>query len=153
MLPRCLVFSGLILALVRPTPDVLQVGRNLTVAADQPLQNVTCVLCSADISGHISGRVRAFAGNVSLGGTVNGSIVVFGGHVQLAAGSVVDGSVIIIGGHLRQDLGAKCDRHTVLPPIIFLPVILLICLVMGALIRLTRRSIRGPIVFPPLPRL
>ena len=153
MLPRCLVFSGLILVLLRPSPDLLQVGRNISVVTDNQLQNATCILCSVDVSGHIPGHVRAFAGNVSVSGWVNGNILVFGGNVSLAAGSVASGSVVIIGGHLLQDPAAKCSQHTVLPPIIFLPVILLICVIMGGLIRLTRRSIRGPIVFPPLPRL
>jgi hypothetical protein len=153
MLPRCLVFSGLFLALLRPSPDALHFGRNLDVPADQQLRSVSCILCSIDVSGQVARHVRAFAGNVSLSGQVNGNILVFGGNVSLAAGSVTGGSVIIIGGHLLQDPAAKCSQHTVLPPVIFLPVILLICVIMGALIRLTRRSIRGPIVFPPLPRL
>jgi hypothetical protein len=84
---------------------------------------------------------------------VGGNVLVLGGNVSLSPGSVIDGSVIIIGGRLLQDPTAKYSGHTVFPPIIFLPVILLILVVIGALIRLTRRSIRGPIVFPPLPRL
>jgi hypothetical protein len=153
MLPRCLAFSGLILVLLRPAPDVVQFGRNISVTPDQQVRNVRCFLCSIEVNGHVSGQVRAFAGNVSLRGSVSGNIVVFGGNVNLASGSAVDGSVIIIGGHLQQDPGATSNGHTVLPPIIFLPVILFICLIMGVLILLTRRSIRGPIVFPPLPRL
>jgi hypothetical protein len=31
--------------------------------------------------------------------------------------------------------------------------ILLICAIIGALIVLTRRMVRGPVAFPPLPRL
>jgi hypothetical protein len=153
MLPRYLVFSGLILALLRPSPDVLHFGRNITVLPDQQVRNVSCILCSVDVSGNISGQVRAFAGNVSLSGLVSGNILVFGGNVSLAAGSAASGNVIIVGGRLLQAPTATCSRHTVLPPLIFLPIILLICIIMGALILLTRRSIRGPIVFPPLPRL
>lgn len=153
MLPRCLVFSGLILAMLRPAPGVVQVGRNLTVAADQQLHNVTCILCSADVGGHAGGNVRVFAGNVLVNGSVAGNILVFGGNVTLAGTAVVGGRVVIIGGHLQQDSAATCSRHTVFPPIIFLPMIVLICAMIGGLIRLTRRSVEGPIVFPPLPRL
>jgi hypothetical protein len=153
MLPRCLVFSGLMLVLLRPAPDVMQFGRNISVTADQQVRNVSCVLCSITVNGQVPGRVRAFAGNVSVSGMVKGNILVFGGNVNLDPGSVIDGNVIIIGGRLQQSPTARSSRHTVLSPIIFLPVILLICVVMGALIRLTRRSIRGPVVFPPLPRL
>ncbi len=153
MLPRCLVFSGLILTMFRPAPDVLQVGRNAIVAAGQQVHNVNCVLCSAEISGNAAGKVRVFAGNVFLTGSVNGNILVFGGNVTLSGSAVVGGRVLIIGGHLRQDPAATCSRHTVLPPVIFLPAILLICGMIGGLIRLIRRSVQGPIVFPPLPRL
>jgi Na+-transporting NADH:ubiquinone oxidoreductase subunit NqrE len=41
----------------------------------------------------------------------------------------------------------------VFSPIIFLPLILLICAIIGGLIVLTRRMVRGPVAFPPLPRL
>jgi hypothetical protein len=41
----------------------------------------------------------------------------------------------------------------VFPPIIFLPMILLIFVIIGVLIVLTRRMVRGPVSFPPLPRL
>ena len=153
MLPRCLVFSGLLLAIVRPSPDVLRVGRNIVVAADQKLHNVSCVLCSADVAGHAEGNVRVFAGNVSLHGLVAGNILVFGGNVTLASTAVVGGKVVIFGGHLQQDPAAICHRRTVLPPVIFLPAIVLLCALIGSLIVLTRHLAQGPIVFPPLPRL
>jgi hypothetical protein len=41
----------------------------------------------------------------------------------------------------------------VLPPIIFLPLILVIFAIIGGLIVLTRRMVRGPVAYPPLPRL
>jgi hypothetical protein len=60
---------------------------------------------------------------------------------------------VVFGGHLHQDPAAVSHTHTVFSPIIFLPLILLICAIIGGLIVLTRRMVRGPVAFPPLPRL
>ncbi len=61
--------------------------------------------------------------------------------------------IFIFGGHLHQDPSVGDHPHTVLPPIIFLPMILIICIIIGGLIVVARRMVRGPILFPPLPRL
>jgi hypothetical protein len=94
-----------------------------------------------------------FAGNVFLTGSVGGNVLVFGGNVTLTSSARVDGRVVIFGGHLHQDPAAVSRTQTVFAPIIFLPLILLICAIIGSLIVLTRRMVRGPIAFPPLPRL
>jgi hypothetical protein len=78
-------------------------------------------------------------------------VLVFGGNVTLTSSAAIGGQVYIFGGRLHQNSGDH--PHTVFPPIIFLPLILVICAVIGSLIVLTRRMVRGPIVFPPLPRL
>jgi hypothetical protein len=148
MLPRCLVFCALILA---HPPNLIRFGRNTVVTPDQSVHNISCLLCSAEIAGRATGSVRVFAGNVSLRGSVAGNVLIFGGNLTLSDGATIGGHAFIVGGHLYS--GAIQPAHTVFPPIIFLPLILLVCLTIGALIVLTRRSVRGPIIFPPLPRL
>jgi len=150
MLPRCFVFGLLILA---PSPDLLHFGRNIVLAPGHTFHNAGCVLCSADVEGHVTGSVRVFAGNVFLSGSVAGNVLVFGGNLTLTNNAAVGGRVFIFGGHLHQDVGAVNHTHTVLPPIIFLPLILVICATIGSLIGLTRRMARGPVAYPPLPRL
>jgi hypothetical protein len=156
MLPRCFVICTLLLA---PSlagigqPNLLHVGRNILLAPDQEFHNAGCILCSADVEGRATGSVRVFAGNVFLNGSVGGNVLVFGGNVTLTSSSKVDGRVVVFGGHLHQDPAAVSRTRTVLPPIIFLPMILLICAIIGTLIVLTRRMVRGPVAFPPLPRL
>jgi hypothetical protein len=61
--------------------------------------------------------------------------------------------VVVFGGRLHQDPAATSPKHTVLSPIIFLPLVLFICAIIGGLIVLTRRMARGPVAYPPLPRL
>jgi hypothetical protein len=158
MLPRCFVVCTLLLApslagFAQSLPNLLHVGRNILLAPDKQFRNATCILCSADVEGRATGSVRVFAGNVFLNGAVGDSVLVFGGNVTLTSNAKVDGRVVVFGGHLHQDPAAVSHTRTVLPPIIFLPIILGICILIGGLIVVTRRMVRGPIAFPPLPRL
>ena len=70
-----------------------------------------------------------------------------------ASGATIGGHVLIFGGHLHQYSPAPRNPPTVFSPIIFLPIILVICAIIGTLIVLARRMVRGPIAYPPLPRL
>jgi hypothetical protein len=156
MLPRCLLLSTLLLAPSLPvvgSPNVVHFGHNILLPVEQRFHNASCFLCSTDVEGRTTGSVRVFAGNVFLSGAVAGNVLVFGGNVTLANGAKVGGRVVIFGGHLHQDPDVASPAQTVLPPIIFLPVILLVCTVIGGLIVLTRRMVRGPVTYPPLPRL
>lgn len=148
---RCFVLCTLILVGAPSAPNVRHFGRNVTIAPGETVRNAGCFLCSAEVDGHTTGSVRVVAGNVFLNGSVDGNVVVFGGNVTLTGSATVGGRVFIFGGHLHQDTGDH--PNTVLPPIIFLPVILIIVGVIGWLIVLTRRAVRGPIAYPPLPRL
>ena len=158
MLSRCLMVCTLILApslagVAQPPANVRHFGRNILVAADETVQNSSCFLCSAAVNGHVTGSVRVFAGNVFLHGSVGGNVLVFGGNLTLTSGATIGGHVFIFGGRLRQDSTTANYPHTVLPPIIFLPLILAIFAIIGFLIVLTRRMVHGPVAYPPLPRL
>jgi hypothetical protein len=158
MLPRCFVVCTLLLApsltgIAQSMPNLLHVGRNILLAPDKEFHNAACILCSADVEGRATGSVRVFAGNVFLNGGVGGNVMVFGGNVTLTSNAKVDGRVVVFGGHLHQDPAAISHTQTVVSPIIFLPMILLTCAIISVLIVITRRMVRGPISFPPLPRL
>jgi hypothetical protein len=162
MLPRSSILSALILlpalAGVAQSPANLRhFGRNITVATGQTVKQVRCFLCSAEIEGHSTGNVHVYAGNVLLNGPVDGNVVVFGGNVTLAGGAAIGGHLFIFGGHLHPnppgDLPAMTHPPTVISALVFLPVILFVCLTIGGLIVLTRRMVRGPVAYPPLPRL
>ena len=158
MLPRCFVVCTLLLVpslggVAQSLPNLLHVGQNLVLAPEKEFHNASCILCSADVEGRAVGSVRVFAGNVFLNGSVGGNVLVFGGNVTLTSNAKVDGRVVVFGGHLHQDPVAVSHTQTVFSPIIFLPIILFICAIIGVLIMLTRRMVRGPVAFPPLPRL
>jgi hypothetical protein len=135
------------------SPNVRHFGQNVSIAADQMVHNASCFLCSADVQGRATGSVRVFAGNVFLSGSVAGNVLVFGGNLTLTSSASVGRRVLVFGGHIHQDSGAIEQSLTVFAPIVFLPIILVICAIIGVLIVLIRRMVRGPIAFPPLPRL
>jgi hypothetical protein len=158
MFPRCLVVCTLILlgsmaGAAQSLPDVFRFDRNIVLAPDQRFHNAGCFLCSADVEGQGTGSVRVVAGNVFLNGSVAGNVLVFGGNVTLTSSASIGGRVLIFGGHLHRESAAIEHPPTVFSPIIFLPVILVIGAIIGGLIVLTRRMVRGPVAFPPLPRL
>jgi hypothetical protein len=158
MLSRCLMLCTLILApslagVAQSPANVRHVGRNILVAPAETVQNASCFLCSAEVNGHAAGSVRVFAGHVFLNGSVGGNVLVFGGNLTLTSSAAIGGHVFIFGGRLQQDSTTANYPHTVLPPIIFLPLILVIFAIIGGLIVLTRRMVRGPVAYPRLPRL
>ncbi len=158
MLSRCLMVCTLILApslagLAQSPANLRHFGRNILVAAGETVHNASCFLCSAQVDGRATGSVRVFAGNVFLNGSVGSNLLVFGGNLTLTSSAAIGGRVFIFGGHLHQNATTANYPHTVLPPIIFLPVILVIFAIIGGLIVLTRRMVRGPVAYPPLPRL
>ena len=158
MLPRCFVLCTLLLAPSLPCaaqslPDVLHLGRNIVLAQNQTLHNASCFLCSASMDGHATGSVRVFAGNIFLSGSVDGNVLVFGGNATLTSSAMVGGRVVVFGGHLHQDPSSNSHTPIVLSPIVFRPIILLICVAIGGLIVLTRRMAKGPVGYPPFPRL
>jgi hypothetical protein len=132
-------------------PDTVHFGQDLLVAQNQTFRNATCFLCSVEVTGRTTGGVRVFAGNVLISGSVGGDVLIFGGNLTLRNGARVGGRVFILGGRIYST--NLHPLQTVFAPIIFLPLVLLVGVVVGCLIFLTRRMVRGPIIFPPLPRL
>ena len=158
MLPRCLIFCTFILssALGGQAPssgNLTHFGRNLVVERNQTLHNATCFLCSASVQGHVTGSVHVFAGDAFLDGRIDGNVLVFGGSLSLAAGANIAGTVLIFGGHLHQGSATLANPPTIISALVFLPLVLIVCLLFGGLIVLARRMVRGPVVYPPLPRL
>ncbi len=136
MLSRRFVLCTLILlpslaGVAQSSPNLRHFGRNVLVAADETVHNVSCFLCSAEVQGHATGSVRVFAGHVFLNGPVAGNVLVFGGNLTLtssanSAAMCSSSEVACIRTPLQD------PPHTVFPPIIFLPLILLICAALAA---------------------
>ena len=123
--------------------------------ADETIHNARCFLCSAEVEGHVTGSVRVFAGNVLLNGAVAGNVLVFGGNLTLASSAQPSTATCSSSVDICISIPAAASNPpTVFSPIIFLPVILVICAIIGVLIVLARRMVRGPDRLPsPTPAL
>jgi len=83
-------------AVVR-TGDLTRVGSDIHVEKDEV----------------VNGDVTAVRGDITVDGTVNGSVVSFGGNVSLSSTARVEGDVVCIGGQLREDPGAYVSGERV----------------------------------------
>jgi hypothetical protein len=158
MLSRCFfvctfIVSTSLCAQAQSAGNVSQFGRNLVVERSQTVHNASCFLCSASVAGRLTGNLHVFAGNIFLDGKVDGNVLVFGGSLSVASRASVGGNVLIFGGRVNDGASTLGSPPRVISALIFLPLVLIICLVIGGLIVLARRMVRGPIVYPPLPRL
>lgn len=89
--------------------DRTQVGRNITIRADEDAEDVTCFGCNVRVRGHVSSDVTTFGGSVVVEdqGEVDGDLTTFGGNVFLDKGVKVGGDLTVFGGHIRRDPAAS----------------------------------------------
>lgn len=88
--------------------DLVCTGDNLTLRAGETARNLLAFGCNIRIENGatVENDVSVFGGNATVSGTVNGSIVVFGGNVLITSSGVVNGNVSAIGGNIMQETGA-----------------------------------------------
>lgn len=135
-----------------PQSSHLRLGRDMQIPRGQRANNLICLLCSAHIEGSINGNVVVFAGNAYVDSTLQKNVLDFGGRVTLASNARVGGRILVFGGHLHQDSNATISgQPLVIPPIVFLPILLVLAAFVAGLIFLLRLYF-GPGTYPPLPR-
>lgn len=85
--------------------DRTQFGRNISIAAGDRANDVTCFGCSVRIRGHVTSDVTVFGGSVIVEdqAEVDGDLTAFAGRVRLDDGVKVGGDVTVFGGHLHRD--------------------------------------------------
>jgi uncharacterized RDD family membrane protein YckC len=87
--------------------EVVRVGRDYTLRAGETTGQVTVVLGSATIDGHVNGDVVVVLGLISVASTavIDGSLVVVGGDVNVADGAVVSRDFVVVGGAVNAPDG------------------------------------------------
>jgi hypothetical protein len=144
-------------------PNRAYMGEDIFVAAGQQIHNATCVFCSVQVEGDVTGRVLVLFGSVNVSGRVERSTTVIGGNavvdsaariggdtVVLAGNAVyetdesISGSAYVLGGHMSR-MGKVHDgrghRMSVGPVFFWLLAAVLILILLSALIapRVRRR--------------
>ena len=75
------------------------VGQDIFVAAGQQVHDATCVFCSVQVEGEVSGRVVVLFGSLNVSGQVRGSATVVGGNAVVDSQARVGGRAVVLGGN------------------------------------------------------
>jgi hypothetical protein len=106
-------------------------NQDIFVAQGQQIHNATCIFCSVQVEGDLTGHVFVLFGNLNVTGRIEGTAAVIGGNAvidsQARLGSnalVVGGNAVyetdesisgnawVIGGHLSPVSGNRASRTT-----------------------------------------
>ena len=141
-------------------------GEDIFVASGQQVHNATCLFCSVQVEGDLTGHVFVLFGSLNVSGQVRqsatviwgnavvdsqarigGDTVVLGGNAVYETDESISGSAYVIGGHLSRvsravGLGDRRSRVSV-GPVFFCLVAVLVLLLLSLLIvpRMRHRTI------------
>lgn len=74
-------------------------GEDIFVAAGQQVHNATCLFCSVQVEGDLTGRVFVLFGSVNVSGEVRKSATVIGGNAVVDSQARVGGDLVVLGGN------------------------------------------------------
>ena len=74
-------------------------GEDIYVASGQQVHNATCVFCSVQVEGDLTGHVFVLFGSLNLSGRVEGGATVIGGNAVVDSQARVGGDTIVLGGN------------------------------------------------------
>jgi hypothetical protein len=80
-------------------PNRAYVGEDIFVAAGQQVHNATCVFCSVQVEGDVTGRVLVLFGSVNVSGRVERSTTVIGGNAVVDSAARIGGDTVVLGGN------------------------------------------------------
>jgi carbonic anhydrase/acetyltransferase-like protein (isoleucine patch superfamily) len=75
------------------------IGQDIFVGANQQVHNATCLFCSVQVEGELSGRAVVLFGNLSVSGQVQHSATVVGGNAVVDAQARIGGDTAVLGGN------------------------------------------------------
>lgn len=86
-------------ALGQPSGNRMYLGQDIFVAAGQQVHNATCLFCSVQVEGDVSGRVFVLFGSLNVSGQVEHSATVIGGNAVVDSQARIGGDTVILGGN------------------------------------------------------
>ena len=101
-------------AFAEKSRDRTEWGQNISIAAGEEADELTCFGCSVRIRGHVNGDVTTFGGSIIVEdeGKIGGDATAFAGTLRLDAGTSVGGDVTVFGGRLQRDPSATIGGDT-----------------------------------------
>jgi hypothetical protein len=141
----------------------IYVGQDVFVAAGQQVHNATCLFCSVQVEGDLTGHVFVLFGNLNVSGQVRqratviwgnavvdsqarigGNTVVLGGNAVYETDESLSGSAYVLGGHLSHVSRASSEgrRRVSVGPLFFglLAALALLLLSLFIVPRIRRRA-------------
>ena len=86
-------------AMVQTPGNRTYVGQDIFVAAGQQVHDATCVFCSVQVEGEVSGRVVVLFGSLNVSGQVRGAATVVGGNAVVDSQARVGGRAVVLDGN------------------------------------------------------
>jgi hypothetical protein len=74
-------------------------GEDIFVASGQQVHNATCIFCSVQVEGDVSGRVVVLFGSVNVSGQVRRSATVIWGNAVIDSQARIGGDTVVLGGN------------------------------------------------------
>lgn len=86
---------------LRPTAvDRAYLNQDLFVPKGQVIHNATCIFCSVQVEGDVTGRVLVLFGNLSVNGEIQGTTTVVGGNAVFDGRARALRSTVVLFGNL-----------------------------------------------------
>jgi len=74
-------------------------NQDIFVAQGQQIHNATCIFCSVQIEGEVTGRVLVLFGNLNVTGRIMGPAAVVGGNTVIDSQARIGGNTLVVGGN------------------------------------------------------
>jgi hypothetical protein len=75
------------------------VGQDIFVAAGQQVHNATCLFCSVQVEGDLTGHVFVLFGSLNVSGQVRRSATVIWGNAVVDSQARIGGDTVVLGGN------------------------------------------------------
>jgi hypothetical protein len=86
-------------ALVQSPGNRTYIGQDIFIASGQRVHNATCLFCSVQVEGELSGRAVVLFGNLNVSGLVRHSATVIGGNAVVDAQARIGGDTAVLDGN------------------------------------------------------
>ena len=74
-------------------------NEDIFVAQGQQIHNATCIFCSVQVEGDITGRVFVLFGSLNVTGRIERGATVIGGNAVVDSQARIGGSALVVGGN------------------------------------------------------
>jgi hypothetical protein len=75
------------------------VGQDIYIASGQQVNNATCIFCSVQVEGDLTGHVFVLFGNLTVSGLVKNNATIVGGNAVIDSQARIGGNTFVLGGN------------------------------------------------------